>query len=171
MRPVPPPRPELIPDQDGLSARPEEAAQAGLRGPEYRPTRRAVSGRHSVDRLFEGRHQLETGSGLTRPDIDFQLPPNSQIYSIWLSLPDVDGPFLEIQEYKDTQDRPQPRVNEPGFEHLSFEVKNIKTTLADVLEAGGKPLGEVTDFGAVNRPYLIVYVRDPEGNILELEQP
>lgn len=97
--------------------------------------------------------------------------PNSRIYSVWLALPDGEGPFLEILEYKNTHDRPQPRVNEPGFGHLSFEVKSIKATLTEVMKAGGKPLGEVTDFGAVNRPYLIVYVRDPEGNILELEQP
>lgn len=98
-------------------------------------------------------------------------PPNARIYSIWLALPDAKGPFLEILEYSNTHDRPQPRVNEPGFGHLSFEVKNIKATLAEVLNAGGKPLGKVTDFGTVNRPCLIVYVRDPEGNILELEQP
>jgi len=96
--------------------------------------------------------------------------PNSRIYSVWLTLPDVEGPFLEILEYENTHDRPQPRVNEPGFGHLSFEVKNIKAALAEVMKAGGKPLGEVTDFGTQNRPLFIVYVRDPEGNILELEQ-
>jgi len=96
---------------------------------------------------------------------------DSRIYSIWLTLPDVEGPFLEMLEYKDTVDRPLPRVNEPGFGHLSFEVKDIETTLEEIIRAGGEQFGEITDFGTANNPFLIVYVRDPEGNILELEQP
>ncbi len=97
--------------------------------------------------------------------------PNTHIYSVWLRLPDDEGPFLEILEYKNTLDRPEPRVNEPGFGHLAFEVSDIEATVAEIIKAGGKSQGEVTDFGTLNSPLLVVYVRDPEGNILELEQP
>ena len=62
-------------------------------------------------------------------------------------------------------------VNEPGFAHLSFETDDINAALAATIDAGGAPLGEVTDFGSDDSPFLIVYLRDPEGNILELEQP
>lgn len=96
--------------------------------------------------------------------------PDAEIYSAWLTLPGVEGPFLEILEYKNTHDRPTPLVNEPGYGHISFEVENIQATLAAVFEAGGKPLGEITDFGTADAPFLIVYVRDPEGNVVELEQ-
>ncbi len=96
--------------------------------------------------------------------------PNSEIYSAWLTLPGVEGPFLEILEYKNTHDRPAPLVNEPGYGHISIEVENIKATFAAVLKAGGKPLGEITDLGTVDAPFHVVYVRDPEGNIVELEQ-
>ena len=40
-----------------------------------------------------------------------------------------------------------------------------------IFEAGGSQLGEITNFGTADEPFLIVYVRDYEGNILELEQP
>lgn len=96
--------------------------------------------------------------------------PNSEICSAWLTLPGVDGPFLKILEYGNMQDRPTPLVDEPGYGHISFEVEDIQATVAAVIQAGGKPLGEITDFGTAEAPCLIVYVRDPEGNIVELEQ-
>lgn len=96
--------------------------------------------------------------------------PGSEIYSIWLSLPDCDAPFLEIHEHTVTHDRKQPRVNEPGFGHLSFQMGDVGAVLAAVIEAGGAQIGEITDFGSEDKPFLIAYARDPEGNILELEQ-
>lgn len=97
--------------------------------------------------------------------------PNSKIYSIWLKLPDCSAPFLEIHEHQVTYDREQPRVNEPGFGHLSFQMGDISAVLSAAIEAGGVQIGEITDFGSADKPFLIAYARDPEGNILELEQP
>ncbi len=74
--------------------------------------------------------------------------PNSEIYSIWLRFPGLERPFLEIHQHKVTHDRPQPRVNEPGFGHLSFETDDIYAALAATIDAGGAPLGEVSDFGS-----------------------
>lgn len=96
--------------------------------------------------------------------------PNSEIYSIWLKFPGRDAPFLEIHEHKVTHDRQQPKVNEPGFGHLAFQVDDINAVMSAILEAGGAQNGEITDFGAPGRPLLITYARDSEGNILELEQ-
>ena len=92
------------------------------------------------------------------------------IYSIWLRLPNGDGPFLEIMQYSTTVDRPLPAVNEPGFGHLSLEVPNLEVTLRSVLDQGGSMQGQITNFGSQDHPLFIVYVRDCEGNILELEQ-
>lgn len=39
-----------------------------------------------------------------------------------------------------------------------------------IASAGGAQIGEVTDFGTADKPFLIAYARDPEGNVLELEQ-
>ena len=95
---------------------------------------------------------------------------NSEIYTIWLKFPALDRPFLEIHEHKAIHDRSQPRVNEPGFGHLSFQMGDIRAVLSEIIQAGGSQIGEITDFGTKDKPYLIAYARDPEGNILELEQ-
>lgn len=95
---------------------------------------------------------------------------NSKIYSIWLKFPELEHPFLEIHEHTVTHHRDQPRVNEPGFGHLSFQMEDISDALSKIIQAGGTQIGPVTDFGAPDEPYLIAYARDPEGNVLELEQ-
>ena len=96
--------------------------------------------------------------------------PNAEIYAAWLTLPGVDGAFLEIFQYKNIHDRPTPPVNQTGYGHISFEVEDIHATFNAVIEAGGTPLSEITDFGTAEAPYVYVYVRDPEGNVVELEQ-
>ncbi|NRQ15066.1 VOC family protein [Ensifer sesbaniae] len=95
---------------------------------------------------------------------------NCEIYTIWLKFPALDRPFLEIHEHRTMYDRSQPRVNEPGFGHLSFQMEDIRVALSAIIQAGGSQIGEITDFGTTDKPYLIAYARDPEGNILELEQ-
>ena len=95
---------------------------------------------------------------------------NSEIYTIWLKFPELERPFLEIHEHTVTHHRDQPKVNEPGFGHLSFQMEDISGTLSKIIQAGGAQIGQITDFGTPDKPYLIAYARDPEGNVLELEQ-
>ncbi|MGF6255366.1 hypothetical protein [Ensifer sp. LBL] len=94
---------------------------------------------------------------------------NCEIYSIWLKFPALDRPFLEIHQHKVMHDRGEPRVNEPGFGHLSFHMDDIRV-LSEIIHAGGSQIGDITYFGTQDQPYLIAYARNPEGNILELEQ-
>ena len=61
-------------------------------------------------------------------------------------------------------------IDEFGFSHLSFATDDIHETMKEVIVQGGKSLGEITNFYTIDRPFLIVYMRDCEGNILELEQ-
>ena len=96
--------------------------------------------------------------------------PNTEIYSIWLTLPGIEEMFLEIHQYRQIADRPLPRVNEPGYAHLSFEVEDIRAIRDDIIRAGGRDQGKITNLGTVDTPFLAVYMRDPEGNIIELEQ-
>lgn len=95
---------------------------------------------------------------------------NSEILSIWLKFPDLEQPFLEIHEHRVTHPRDEPQVNEPGFGHLAFQMNDIASVLSAIIGAGGTQIGEITDFGTPERRCLIVYARDPEGNVLELEQ-
>ncbi|WP_320202224.1 VOC family protein [Agrobacterium sp. rho-13.3] len=96
--------------------------------------------------------------------------PDSEILTIWLKFPALERPFLEIHQHKTTHSRDQPRVNEPGFGHLSFQMDDINNVLSKIIHAGGQQIGQITDFGTPDKPYLIAYARDPEGNVLELEQ-
>ncbi|EEA93207.1 VOC family protein [Pseudovibrio sp. JE062] len=97
--------------------------------------------------------------------------PNSEILSIWLTFPDCDTPFLELHQHAATEDRGVAPVNATGFGHLAFQTPDLHALITKVLSAGGSKQGEVTNFGTSDRPHLIAYMRDPEGNILELEQP
>lgn len=96
--------------------------------------------------------------------------PGVAIRSLWLSLPGSDGVFLELLEYSKTVPRTPPRVNEPGWGHLSVSVPDIHGACARIVEHGGDWQGEITNLGSETAPFLAVYMRDPEGNILELEQ-
>lgn len=95
---------------------------------------------------------------------------SSDIRTTWLKFPELERPFLEIHEHTVTHHRGQPRVNEPGFGHLAFEIENVGDTLSKIIQAGGAQIGQLTDFGTPEMPILIAYARDPEGNVLELEQ-
>jgi catechol 2,3-dioxygenase-like lactoylglutathione lyase family enzyme len=92
------------------------------------------------------------------------------IISVWLSLPGVEGPFLEILEYGETRNRARPRVNEPGYGHIAFEVEDIGATMAGIVAAGGTGQGEITTLGTGAAQSRAVYMRDPEGNLIELEE-
>ena len=96
--------------------------------------------------------------------------PGVSLTSHWLTLPEGTGPFLEIMEYSETLTRPRPEVNAPGYGHLAFAVPDLAAAVDAVLRAGGTMQGEITNLGTEAAPCRVVYVRDPEGNILELEQ-
>lgn len=95
--------------------------------------------------------------------------PGVDILVIWLALPGSTTPFLEIMQYDQQPERPWPAVNAPGFGHLAFEVPDLEEVVDRVMKSGGTLQGQVTDFGTKGAPNLLLYVRDPEGNILELE--
>lgn len=80
------------------------------------------------------------------------------------------GPTLEIFNYDQMLERPEPVVNERGFGHLAFLVEDVPAALDAVLAAGGGAVGEVTRTVVSGVGTLtVVYARDPEGNILELQ--
>ena len=63
-----------------------------------------------------------------------------------------------------------PVANRPGFGHIAFSVQSVSDARDEVLAAGGMPLGEiVTLTTATGARVNWCYVRDPEGNIIELQ--
>lgn len=94
------------------------------------------------------------------------------IRGIHLTLPGYEtGPTLEIFEYNKTGDRGSiPAINEYGFGHIAFHVENVEETINEVLNNGGSTYGELIekDIEGIGR-LKVVYTRDPEGNIVEVQ--
>jgi catechol 2,3-dioxygenase-like lactoylglutathione lyase family enzyme len=98
---------------------------------------------------------------------------DAHLTGIHLSLPGYgnEGPTLEIFSYDNMVDASLPVVNEPGFGHLAFSVADVEEALAVLLAHGGSAVGGVTatvvpDVGTLR----VVYARDPEGNIIEIQR-
>jgi catechol 2,3-dioxygenase-like lactoylglutathione lyase family enzyme len=105
---------------------------------------------------------FERGAGL----------PGARARGAHLRLPGGgdDGPTLEIFQYAElAPETPRP-VNRPGFAHIAFAVTSVAEARAQVLAAGGAPVGElVTTVIASGDRITWCYVTDPEGNIVELQ--
>src|SRR5262245_56871661 len=98
--------------------------------------------------------------------------PNARLRGVHLRLPgyDEDGPTLEIFSYDQLIERGLPSANECGFGDIAFAVDNVDEALQAVIAAGGGVVGEIAT-GEVEGvgPIRLVYARDPEGNIVELQ--
>jgi catechol 2,3-dioxygenase-like lactoylglutathione lyase family enzyme len=78
---------------------------------------------------------------------------------------------LEVLKFDPEGTDVEKVVNRPGLSHMAFRVDDVKVSLKKVLDNGGTQLGEIVSKeikGAGNVTF--VYVRDPEGNILELQR-
>jgi predicted enzyme related to lactoylglutathione lyase len=99
--------------------------------------------------------------------------PGAKIHGAHLRLPGYgnEGPTLEIFQYDQGMEREQTRANRPGFVHIAFSVDDVKSARDAVLAAGGSHFGKLV---AVDIPdagkLTVVYVTDPEGNMIELQK-
>lgn len=98
---------------------------------------------------------------------------SAQITGMHLLLPGFgeEGPTLEIFQYNKSIEDGKKNVNKEGFSHIAFAVDDVEECLAKLLENGGTQLGEVVtgqveNVGTIN----VVYARDPEGNIIEIQK-
>jgi len=106
---------------------------------------------------------LERGMGL----------PGAKVHGYHLTLPGLEGddlPTLEIFSLEEI--RPTATdVTQAGLMHLSFSVDDIDETIARFLAEGGSMQGERShaEVAGVGNAYF-AYMRDPDGNIVELQQ-
>ncbi|KPL77643.1 glyoxalase [Ornatilinea apprima] len=81
------------------------------------------------------------------------------------------GPTLEIFQYNTLAAESPRAINQPGLAHLAFAVNDVRAARAEVLAHGGSDLGEVVTVQVPGKGEIcFVYMRDPEGNILELQR-
>jgi len=98
---------------------------------------------------------------------------NAHLTGVHLRLPGDgdDGPTLEIFSYDQLIECNLPAANQCGFAHIAFAVEHVDQALQAVIAAGGGAVGsiattEVSGVGSLR----VVYARDPEGNIIELQK-
>jgi predicted enzyme related to lactoylglutathione lyase len=98
---------------------------------------------------------------------------NVHIEGIHLRLPGYGkhGPTLEVFQYSRKAAGAIPTVNRPGYGHIAFAVEDVKIALAKVKKYGGGTVGDVisTEIPGIGN-IEVVYARDPEGNIVELQK-
>ena len=97
---------------------------------------------------------------------------NVRIRGIHLRLPGyTDGPTLEIFQYEPDKSRSIPaEIDMPGFGHIAFEVESVEQIQAKLLAHGGSKYGEIVTKEYAGKGILtMVYSRDPEGNIIEIQ--
>jgi predicted enzyme related to lactoylglutathione lyase len=98
---------------------------------------------------------------------------NAHLTGVHLRLPGYgdDGPTLEIFGYDQLIESELPTANRCGFGHIAFAVDDVDVALQAVIAAGGGAVGsiattKVDGVGALR----VVYARDPEGNVVELQK-
>jgi len=98
---------------------------------------------------------------------------NAHLRGVHLRLPGYDdnGPTLEIFGYDQLIEGELPGVNRSGFAHIAFGVDDVDQALQAVITAGGSTVGDVVTTQVDGVGLLrVVYARDPEGNIIELQK-
>ena len=88
---------------------------------------------------------------------------------VMVRTPDRTGKLELVKYHSPTDDTDAQSLppNRPGFRHIAIEVQDLNGTVDRLRDQGFDPVGEVADYGNV---YRLVYVRGPEGLIVELAQ-
>ena len=98
---------------------------------------------------------------------------NAHLTGLHLRLPryDDDAPTLEIFSYDQMIECGLPQPNQCGFGHIAFGVEDVDHALLAVTAAGGSAVGNIATTKVDGVGTLrVVYARDPEGNIVELQK-
>src|SRR5690349_16530858 len=88
---------------------------------------------------------------------------------LFVRTPDRTG-SLELIKYHAPGDGEGPQAlpaNRPGYRHICVEVEGLNAIVEELKDRGFGTVGEVRDYG---NAYRLVYVRGPEGLIVELAE-
>ena len=98
---------------------------------------------------------------------------NAHLSGVHLRLPGYgdDGSTLEIFSYNELVEPELPSANQRGFGHIAFAVDDVDEALQAVIAAGGSTVGNIVTTEVDGVGFLrVVYARDPEGNVVELQK-
>lgn len=96
---------------------------------------------------------------------------DAEITSVELALPGFSEtyPYLEIFSYNDSIQEGAKSSNTTGFSHLSFEVEDVRSIYDKAILNGALKYGELTKKEFKSGTLTFVYIKDPDGNIIEIE--
>jgi len=107
-------------------------------------------------------------------DLDFAVNiKDVELNGVHLKLPGYHkyGPTLEVFSYNPSQSKQKRKVNTPGITHIAFEVSDVNKAHKKVIESGGKKVGKIiTLTRSDGKKVTWCYVKDPEGNMIELQK-
>ncbi len=99
--------------------------------------------------------------------------PGARVRGIHLRVPGwgEEGPTIEIFQYDPPGPAGEKQIHRQGLAHLAFVVPDLERSRQQILSLGGGQLGtvetiQIPDWGTLT----LVYMTDPEGNIVELQQ-
>ena len=98
---------------------------------------------------------------------------NARLEGIHLRLPGYKkgGPTLEIFSYNPSGRMSKRAVNTRGLTHIAFEVNDVKHYYNNVIKNGGQKVGKIiTSTRTDGKKVQWCYVKDPEGNMIELQK-
>jgi catechol 2,3-dioxygenase-like lactoylglutathione lyase family enzyme len=120
------------------------------------------------------------GCELVPPERDYAGPdlargtgvPDATLRGVHLRLPGSGdgGPTLEIYTYGENVPGGEAVANRTGWGHIALAVEEVSSARDAVLDAGGGVVGDVVTLQTADgRRVTWCYVRDPEGNLIELQ--
>lgn len=81
------------------------------------------------------------------------------------------GPTLEVFQFTPNESALPPVLNRPGFAHFAFEVPDVELKRKEVIQWGGRDYGQLVTLDIPGAGKLtLIYMCDPEGNIVELQK-
>ena len=85
-------------------------------------------------------------------------------------LSTVDRIGIEIFEFNETKKNPRYELEpkKTGLFHFSVQDPNIEELAAKIVKAGGKQRMPIRAYYPGEKPYKMVYMEDPFGNIIEI---
>ena len=99
--------------------------------------------------------------------------PGVELHVIQVALPGLGegGPTIEIFRMSELRPGTRSVQDRAGLMHMAFAVDDIRQSRDRLLAAGGEMLGEIAAAEVEGLgPVEFMYARDPEGNIVELQE-
>jgi len=85
-------------------------------------------------------------------------------------LSTADGIGIELFEFPNNNDKPQAEFKpfQTGVFHFSVKDPDVEGLAAKIVECGGKQRMPIREYYPEDKPYRMVYMEDPFGNIIEI---